>query len=66
MPTTTPFRFSYIESENDWDAYSRLLQVAFPGEDVDLLAKRLSINHPVMTSRNFFSLWDGGKMVATL
>jgi predicted N-acetyltransferase YhbS len=62
----TPFRFSYIESENDWDAYSRLLQAAFPGEDVDLLAKRLSTNHPVMTSKNFFSLWDGDKMVATL
>ena len=64
--TTTPYRFSYIKSEHDWEEYSRLLQAAFPGEGVDILARRLRNNHPVMTSRNFFSLWDGNRMVATL
>ena len=66
MSSTPAFRFSYIENEYEWNAYSKLLQVAFPGEDVDILARRLSTNHPVMTSRNFFSIWDGFKMVATL
>ncbi len=66
MLTTPAFRFSYIESEYEWDEYLRLLKVAFPDEDVDILAKRLSTNHPAMTSKNFFSIWDGYKMVATL
>jgi predicted N-acetyltransferase YhbS len=64
--TTTPYRFSYIKSEHDWEEYSRLLQTAFPGEGVDILARRLRNNHPMMTSRNFFSLWNGNRMVATL
>ena len=40
--------------------------MAFPEEGVEILAKRLSNNHPMMTSRNFFSLWNGKRMVATL
>jgi predicted N-acetyltransferase YhbS len=66
VPTTTHYRFSYIKSEHDWEEYQRLLQVAFAGEGVDILARRLWNDHPVMTSSNFFSLWDGDKMVATL
>ena len=64
--TTTPYKFSYIKIEHDWEEYSKLLKTAFPGEGVDILARRLRNNHPVMTSRNFFSLWDGDRMVATL
>lgn len=64
--TTTHYRFSYIKNEHDWEEYSKLLQTAFPGEGVDILARRLRNNHPSMTFRNFFSLWDGDRMVATL
>jgi predicted acetyltransferase len=58
--------FSYVESERDLEQYCELLRLAFPGEDVDVLGKRLYENHPEMTARNFFSLWDGDVMVATL
>jgi predicted acetyltransferase len=64
--TTTHYRFSYIKNEHDWEEYSKLLQTAFPGEGVDILARRLRDNHPSMTFKNFFSLWDGDRMVATL
>ncbi len=33
---------------------------------MDVLGKRLYENHPEMTARNFFALWDGDLMVATL
>jgi len=33
---------------------------------VDILARRLRYNYPSMTFRNFFSLWNGDRMVATL
>jgi predicted N-acetyltransferase YhbS len=59
-------RFSYVENEHDLEQYAELLRIAFPGEGVDILGKRLYTKHPEMTSRNFFSLWDGDLMVATL
>lgn len=63
---TGSFRFSYVENEHDLKQYTALLRSAFPGEGVDVLGKRLYANHPDMTSRNFFTLWDGDLMVATL
>ena len=66
MPATTPYTFSYVEDERDLEQYAALLRLAFPGEGVDVLGKRLYDNHPDMTPRNFFSLWDGDLMVATL
>jgi len=60
------YRFSYVETERDLEQYAELLRLAFPGEGVDVLGKRLYDNHTEMTSRNFFALWDGDKMVATL
>ncbi len=66
MPRTTPYRFSYIESEHALEEYAALLRLAFPGEGVDVLGKRLYDTHPELSSRNFFSLWDGDQMVATL
>lgn len=59
-------RFSYVENEHDLEQYAALLRLAFPGEGVDILGKRLYANHPEMTPRNFFALWDGDLMVATL
>ncbi|MCX6649729.1 MAG: GNAT family N-acetyltransferase [Candidatus Bathyarchaeota archaeon] len=63
---TDSFRFSYIETESDLEQYAALLRLAFPGEGVDVFGKHLYVNHPDMTSRNFFALWDGDLMVATL
>lgn len=48
------------------DQYAELLRLAFPGEGVDILGRRLYDNHPEMTARNFYALWDGDTMVATL
>jgi predicted acetyltransferase len=62
----TNYRFSYIESERDLEQYEELLRLAFPGEGVDVLGRRLYYKHPQMTSRNFFALWEGDSMVATL
>jgi predicted acetyltransferase len=59
-------RFSYVESEHDLERYCELLNLAFPGEGVDVLGRRLYEHHPEMTARNFYALWDGGRMVATL
>lgn len=58
-------RFSYIERDM-LDQYTELLRLAFPDEGVDVLGKRLYENHPQMTARNFYALWDGYTMVATL
>ena len=60
------YRFSYIETEHDLEQYATLLHLAFPGEAVDVLGKRLYYNHPDMTPRNFFAIWDADTMVATL
>jgi len=62
----TNIRFSYVESESDLEHYCELLRLSFPGEGVDVLGKRLYEHHPEMTARNFFALWDGDRMVATL
>jgi hypothetical protein len=62
VPETTPYTFSYVEDERDLEQYAALLRLAFPGEGVDVLGKRLYDNHPDMTPRNF-SLWDGDLMV---
>jgi len=56
VPATTPYTFSYVEDERDLEQYAALLRLAFPGEGVDVLGKRLYDNHPDMTPRNFFSL----------
>ncbi len=58
-------RFSYIERDT-LDQYTELLHLAFPDEGVDVLGKRLYDNHPEMTARSFYALWDGYTMVATL
>ena len=63
---TDSFKFSYVETEHDLEEYAALLRLAFPGEGVDILGKRLYGNHPAMTPLNFFALWDGDIMVATL
>jgi predicted N-acetyltransferase YhbS len=55
-----------LESEGDLEQYAALLRLAFPGEGVDVLGKRLYNNHPSITLRNFFAIWDGDLMVATL
>ncbi len=52
--------------EHAIEQYAALLRLAFPGEGVDVLGRRLYDTHPEMTPRNFFSLWDGDRMVATL
>ncbi len=62
----TNIRFSYVESERDLEHYCELLRLAFPGEGVDILGRRLYEHHPQMTEHNFFALWDGDRMVATL
>ncbi len=66
MPGTTQYKFSYIEGEHALEKYASLLRLAFPNEGVDVLGRRLYDTHPGMTPRNFFSLWDGDRMVATL
>ena len=48
-----------------FDEYCELLNLAFPGDGVDLLARRLA-QYPKMVETNLYALWDGGKMVATL
>ena len=58
-------RFSYIKRDM-LDQYAELLRLSFPDEGVDVLGKRLYDNHPEMTEQNFYALWDGDTMVATL
>ncbi len=57
-------RFSHIEKDM-FNEYCELLNLAFPGEGVDLLAKRLA-QYQKMAASNLYSIWDGNKMVATL
>ncbi len=45
----TPYRFSYIEGEHALEEYAALLRLAFPGEGVDVLGKRLYDAHPGMS-----------------
>jgi len=66
VPATTPYRFCHIEGEHALEEYAALLRLAFPGEAVNVLGKRLYDVYPGMSPRNFFSLWDGDRMVATL
>ena len=66
VPETTPHRFCHIEGEHALEEYAALLRLAFPGEGVNVLGKRLYDVYPGMSPRNFFSLWDGDRIVATL
>ncbi|MCJ7638074.1 MAG: GNAT family N-acetyltransferase [Nitrososphaeraceae archaeon] len=60
------FIFSHIETEDDFENYLKFIEVIWPGENVDAMARRIFKNLLYFTFNNIFIIKKIDRIVASL
>ena len=63
---TTEFQFGKPGTKEDYEALYRLMEAAFPNENVDSIVRRFADKHQGMTDEDYFMVKQGDKVVAGL